>query len=1049
MPFSYAQYAGNGSATTFSVPFPYLLKGHVKLYTGYNILNGTFASQLVDGVGYTWTSGTQVQTTVAPAVGVALTIIRETPDSSQVVAWNDGSNLIADDQNTADLQNLYVVQEQQDRNDAGITLSQAAKTASETATSTANTALSSIAAAQATAASAVSTANAANATSASALSVANTKGDEAIATANAASTSATNAVSTANAANSSAAGAVTTANAATASAAGAVTTANAADVKADAAITAANAATTASNTATSTANSALSTASTALSNSSAAISTANTAASNASAAVSTANTASSDASAAASTANAASSTAGAAASNAAAAVSTANTAAAAAAAAVSTANTASSDATAAVSTANTASSNASAAVSTANTAASNASAAVTTANTASTNASSALSAANNAVTTANNATAFGVAANANALEAVAISNAATAAVASAVLYDTVANVAAIPASPSNGDAVEVTNSTGIESFSPLAGLPAGFVGSSALSVRLVYNATSTTWSWIQYYPNDPEDRYLAKIGGTMTGPLLGDNSTSASTPGFAFDGDPDTGLLRPGANELALVTGGTARLSIDSSGNVAVPGGLTRAGNNVVTLGDTGTVTSSMILDGTIVNTDISATAGIENSKLAASGVTAGSYGSSTQIPSLTVNDKGVITAASTNSLPAGIVTTSDAGTVTSTMITDGTIVDGDINASAAIVDTKLATIATAGKVSNSATTATNANTASAIVARDVSGNFSAGTITADLVGNASTVTTNANLTGDVTSVGNATSIAAGVIVDADINASAAIAHSKLANIPVGQVLLGNSSNLPTATALSGDLTVNGSGTATLANSGASAGTYRSVTVDAKGRVTSGTSPTTFSEYQLSDTSANLAAAITDKTGTGALVFANSPALTGTPTAPTAAAGTDTTQLATTAFVLANGGGFPSGTAMLFAQTSAPTGWTKSTTHNDKALRVVSGTASSGGTTAFTSVFASRTPSGTVGATTLTATQIPSHAHRISVNPRIGYTTFTGSVNQSYSVATGSSGSNPNGSDNTGGGGSHDHSFTANPMDFAVQYVDVIIATKN
>ena len=77
-------------------------------------------------------------------------------------------------------------------------------------------------------------------------------------------------------------------------------------------------------------------------------------------------------------------------------------------------------------------------------------------------------------------------------------------------------------------------------------------------------------------------------------------------------------------------------------------------------------------------------------------------------------------------------------GTITSTMIADGTIVDADVNASAAIVDTKLATIATTGKVSNSATTATDANTASAIVARDGSGNFTAGTITAALTGAAS-----------------------------------------------------------------------------------------------------------------------------------------------------------------------------------------------------------------------------------------------------------------------------------------------------------------------
>jgi hypothetical protein len=76
------------------------------------------------------------------------------------------------------------------------------------------------------------------------------------------------------------------------------------------------------------------------------------------------------------------------------------------------------------------------------------------------------------------------------------------------------------------------------------------------------------------------------------------------------------------------------------------------------------------------------------------------------------------------------VITTGDSGTVTSAMIANDTIVNADINASAAIDDTKLATISTAGKVSNSATTATNANTASAIVARDASGNFAAGDIT-------------------------------------------------------------------------------------------------------------------------------------------------------------------------------------------------------------------------------------------------------------------------------------------------------------------------------
>ena len=72
-------------------------------------------------------------------------------------------------------------------------------------------------------------------------------------------------------------------------------------------------------------------------------------------------------------------------------------------------------------------------------------------------------------------------------------------------------------------------------------------------------------------------------------------------------------------------------------------------------------------------------------------------------------------------------------GTGNVTLVTDiasGVIRDSDINAAAAIADTKLATISTAGKVNNSATTATDANTGSTIVARDASGNFTAGTVT-------------------------------------------------------------------------------------------------------------------------------------------------------------------------------------------------------------------------------------------------------------------------------------------------------------------------------
>jgi len=68
-------------------------------------------------------------------------------------------------------------------------------------------------------------------------------------------------------------------------------------------------------------------------------------------------------------------------------------------------------------------------------------------------------------------------------------------------------------------------------------------------------------------------------------------------------------------------------------------------------------------------------------------------------------------TLALTTDLPAGAVTTSDTGTVTSTMIADGTIVNGDINASAAIAQSKIADLTTdlAAKASLSGATFTGA----------------------------------------------------------------------------------------------------------------------------------------------------------------------------------------------------------------------------------------------------------------------------------------------------------------------------------------------------
>jgi hypothetical protein len=155
-------------------------------------------------------------------------------------------------------------------------------------------------------------------------------------------------------------------------------------------------------------------------------------------------------------------------------------------------------------------------------------------------------------------------------------------------------VAAIPASPTGGQAIQVTDSTGIESFTPLSGLPGGFVGDSGLSARIQYNAATSSWVWFGYFAATPDTRYLRLSGGTLTGQLKGSSATTAATPNFSFDGDADTGLARLGANELALVTGGTARLTFDSGGNGAFTGPVTiPAGSTVTGYLDTATASST------------------------------------------------------------------------------------------------------------------------------------------------------------------------------------------------------------------------------------------------------------------------------------------------------------------------------------------------------------------------------------------------------------------------------------------------------------------------
>lgn len=162
----------------------------------------------------------------------------------------------------------------------------------------------------------------------------------------------------------------------------------------------------------------------------------------------------------------------------------------------------------------------------------------------------------------------------------------------------------------------------------------------------------------------------------------------------------------------------------------------------------------------------------------------------------------------------------------------------------------------------------------------------------------------------------------------------------------------------------------------------------------------------------------------------------------------------------------------PTGTLMLFQQTTAPVGWTKQTTHNNKALRVVSGAASSGGANPFTSIFGAGK---LTGGTSITIAQMPAHQHSI---PDPGHTHGLQDFGHAHSlgvpagssggqfglVDSGNSGSSGfpstfaatsnilvngaftgiNVTNATGGSTTHDHA-----VGLDLQFVDIIIASKD
>jgi len=132
-----------------------------------------------------------------------------------------------------------------------------------------------------------------------------------------------------------------------------------------------------------------------------------------------------------------------------------------------------------------------------------------------------------------------------------------------------------------------------------------------------------------------------------------------------------------------------------------------------------------------------------------------------------------------------------------------------------------------------------------------------------------------------------------------------------------------------------------------------------------------------------------------------------------------------------------NPAAFAAGTIMLFQQTAAPTGWTKETTHNNKSLRLQTGSVTTGGGDSFTTVF------GTGKATanfTLTSTESAAHTHT-----QRSQTETAGGSAGAESPTSASNDTNAGATASSGSGGAHAH--TINSLD--IEFVDVILATKD